>query len=289
MNFFKDDKNGLNRPEYNVFGHRGSEKPLHGRFETKNFVLSIFRIRERDSTRVVGITVFILVILIHLWLIFDLIKQVKQPSKSKPEVIQISLIAPPSPLKKQDSASAPTPSAVFASPKQPKTINQKKLEPEKPLKVVKKKIIEPQKPVEKPKLFEEKVPQITQIPVTESPAPEQHQETLNHQENLATPAPQPHPISPPTIKEDEKATCTVCPTLKYKKDWQERGWQGRVVLKFQLTADGLAENITVISSSGHELLDEAAINNIKESRFTPSSTGNTRTVTKPINFKLIKE
>ena len=288
MNFFKDDKNGLNRPEYNVFGHKEPEKSLNAHFEPKqNTTLSIFR--ERNNTRVVGITVFILVILIHLWLILDLMKHEQQPITRKPEIIEISLIASPSHLQKHDSTSTASSSVAPISPKQPKTINPKQLASEKLLKVVKKKIIESQKPVEKPTILEEKAPQITPIPVTESPVVEQHHETQKPQENSAIPTPQPPPITPPTIKEDEKATCTVCPTLKYKKDWQERGWQGRVVLKFQLTADGLAENITVISSSGHELLDEAAINNIKESRFTPSNTGNTRTVTKPINFKLIKE
>jgi protein TonB len=70
---------------------------------------------------------------------------------------------------------------------------------------------------------------------------------------------------------------------------KRRGWQGVVVLKFELDASGQAINIVVEQSSGHELLDEAAIENAKASRFSTQATEASRKVTKTYKFTIKEE
>lgn len=59
-----------------------------------------------------------------------------------------------------------------------------------------------------------------------------------------------------------------------------------MLLKFELTPDGLVRNITVVRSSGHQQLDQAAKDNAKESRFTQGEPGVIRLATKQFNFTL---
>lgn len=46
-------------------------------------------------------------------------------------------------------------------------------------------------------------------------------------------------------------------------------WQGKVVLKFVVTADGTVENLQVVQSSGHAVLDEAAMETIRRASPLP--------------------
>lgn len=46
-------------------------------------------------------------------------------------------------------------------------------------------------------------------------------------------------------------------------------WQGKVVLKFVVTADGTVENLEVVQSSGHAVLDEAAMETIRRASPLP--------------------
>lgn len=46
-------------------------------------------------------------------------------------------------------------------------------------------------------------------------------------------------------------------------------WQGKVVLKFVVTEDGTVENLEVVQSSGHAVLDEAAMDTIRRASPLP--------------------
>jgi protein TonB len=46
-------------------------------------------------------------------------------------------------------------------------------------------------------------------------------------------------------------------------------WQGKVVLKFVVRDDGTVENLEVVQSSGHSVLDEAAMETIRRASPLP--------------------
>jgi protein TonB len=46
-------------------------------------------------------------------------------------------------------------------------------------------------------------------------------------------------------------------------------WQGKVVLKFVVKDDGTVENLEVVQSSGHAVLDEAAMETIRRASPLP--------------------
>jgi len=51
---------------------------------------------------------------------------------------------------------------------------------------------------------------------------------------------------------------------------RRRGWQGRVLLDVEVLRDGTVGAIAVSCSSGHRLLDEAALSAVRRWRFTPA-------------------
>ena len=68
-----------------------------------------------------------------------------------------------------------------------------------------------------------------------------------------------------------------------------RGWEGKVVLKVRVSASGKASDILVETSSGHELLDEAAIEAVRSWRFSPARRGDNPLETwvrVPVDFRL---
>lgn len=70
---------------------------------------------------------------------------------------------------------------------------------------------------------------------------------------------------------------------------RRRGDEGRVVLRVQVSAAGLAEQVQLHRSSGNDSLDEAALNTVQNWRFVPAQRGDTpvaASVLVPITFKL---
>lgn len=69
-----------------------------------------------------------------------------------------------------------------------------------------------------------------------------------------------------------------------------RQWEGKVVLKVRVLADGTVAAVTVATSSGHEVLDEAALEAVRAWHFVPAKQGGKTvesTVNVPINFNLL--
>jgi TonB family protein len=79
------------------------------------------------------------------------------------------------------------------------------------------------------------------------------------------------------------------PKPKYPEVARSRGWEGNVLLRVRVTADGRSEQVTVHRSSGYKVLDDSAIDAVQKWRFIPAKRGNTAvacTVIVPIVFTL---
>ncbi len=75
----------------------------------------------------------------------------------------------------------------------------------------------------------------------------------------------------------------------YPERARARGWEGRVLLRVEVTADGRAAAVSVAHSSGHSVLDRAARDAVRRWRFTPAMKAGVRsasTVTIPVRFVL---
>lgn len=88
---------------------------------------------------------------------------------------------------------------------------------------------------------------------------------------------------------DYKAAYLNNPRPAYPMAARRMGWEGRVVLNVEVLAEGSCGNANVLQSSGHEVLDNAALRTVKGWRFVPASRAG-RPVTQwfkvPIQFSL---
>ena len=78
----------------------------------------------------------------------------------------------------------------------------------------------------------------------------------------------------------------------YPRIARESGWEGTVVVRVVVQADGTPDIIQVRKSSGHQVLDDAATDALKNWQFVPAKDGNIpiRSIVEiPINFDLRKQ
>jgi len=59
----------------------------------------------------------------------------------------------------------------------------------------------------------------------------------------------------------------------YPDEARLRGWEGRIVLKFLVTTGGRVEEVTVVQSSGHAILDRAAVTAARQWLYAPARRG----------------
>ena len=64
----------------------------------------------------------------------------------------------------------------------------------------------------------------------------------------------------------------LLPRFDYPSAARRRGWQGRVRIGLHVEADGDLTRIHLVESSGHALLDRAAVKNVTELRNVPAAT-----------------
>lgn len=79
------------------------------------------------------------------------------------------------------------------------------------------------------------------------------------------------------------------PKPDYPSIARSRGWQGKVILRVQISAAGKVESVAVEQSSGHELLDESALTAVRDWLFVPAIQANqpiASSVLVPIIFSL---
>jgi protein TonB len=133
----------------------------------------------------------------------------------------------------------------------------------------------PPRPIESPPLL-----------VAESPAPSQVVAVPSPKPEPAPPAPAPPaPVVPPSFN----AAYLQNPPPAYPTLSRRRGEKGTVLLRVYVSAQGTAEQVQVRTSSGHELLDQAALDAVRRWRFVPARQGDqpvAASVLVPIVFTL---
>lgn len=77
----------------------------------------------------------------------------------------------------------------------------------------------------------------------------------------------------------------------YPRQAREKGWQGRVILRLKVLADGTVDSGTIYQSSGYQLLDDNAVKAATQWTFKPAMNGGfpiVSTVNIPIQFDLVE-
>jgi periplasmic protein TonB len=275
MYFFNNHKDGLSRQTLPPSG--GSAIPIAG---SKQALFDILTGEEKPGS--IGGLLLVLVLLLHLWGALWLLQPVELVTLAQPLMMEFSLV------------SAPGEQLITAPPAPPKVV-----EPVKPL-------IQPKKPpVKKP--VKKKTPVVAKQarlpkPVTNSdamlPAPSLAEsiEDAAATSRDAAPAANTAKTAKPSPSRAESyseanfsANYGTNPKPKYPAVARSRGWQGKVLLRVKVTADGLSEAVILHQSSGHDSLDESAIAAVEKWQFIPAKRGNTPvacTVIVPIIFTL---
>lgn len=228
-------------------------------------VLAKFKVdtTNKDRKHIDYLVLGLLSLLIHTTLIqqFDRIgleQDLIEPEKPAPKV-QITLSRPqPKPI------APPPPPIAKPKPVVPKAV---------PLK--------PPKPKPIPKIVE-------QTP-TPSPAP-----IVDNPQVVDSPAPAAPQAAAPVVAEKITAPSAGADYLNnpppvYPEIAMERGWEGKVLMKVHVLPDGHPDTVSVIKSSGQQVLDDAAVKTVHKWSFVPAKRGDTPIagwVTVPITFKL---
>lgn len=139
-------------------------------------------------------------------------------------------------------------------------------------------------------------PEVVPDPIltTPTPTPESVPETpptASLPNSLPTPTP-PTPNLPPstassTILARPNPSQNSAPT--YPDLARKKGWTGSVLLRAQISAQGTVDSLTLLKSSGHEILDQSATRAVRHWRFYPQEVGGTptsSTVEIPVKFSL---
>ena len=99
----------------------------------------------------------------------------------------------------------------------------------------------------------------------------------------------PPPAAEPLTEPGFGAAYLHNPAPAYPAVAQQRGWQGTVLLRVHVLANGRADHVALLSTSGHPSLDDAAAEAVAGWSFVPASRGAQTIdgwVQVPIDFKL---
>jgi protein TonB len=156
---------------------------------------------------------------------------------------------------------------------------QKPKEPEKPKAPEKPK--ETKKKPDKPKKKESKqpaAPAVAEKKIAPAPAPAASSASATPAKTSPSAAPRSAPAATQSAAISDAPARVTNPSLvgcalEYPERARKRNQQGTVRLRYQIGANGRATDITVIESSGHRLLDEAAQKIIADCKFQPQMRG----------------
>ena len=230
----------------------------------------------------IGSLLLILVLLLHLWGALLLLKPVEPITLAQPLMMEVSLVSAPG----QDASTSPPAPPKVAEPIKP---------PVQPKKPPVKKPVKKKTPVI-PK--QAKLPKPVAVSDATLPPPsleESFEDAAESSSNTATTAHAAKSASgtqgnaEPFSEANFSANYGTNPKPKYPAIARSRGWQGKVLLRVKVSADGLSEAVTLHSSSGHDTLDESAIAAVEKWQFIPAKRGNTAvasSVIVPIIFTL---
>lgn len=129
---------------------------------------------------------------------------------------------------------------------------------------------------------------LTTAPVEAPPLPDRAPEGANLPEIVlppaqTPPAAQPQPTTGATARlEHLRLITNLSLLLSYPTEARRKGWEGTVILKLEVTADGSLAEATLHRSSGYDALDRAALRMIRKARFE----GGPGTLLQPIEYRL---
>lgn len=231
--------------------------------------------------------------LLHL-LLFLLRDSITLPREDLPTPalpIEVSLVAG---AVQNTAQFANTPAKATEPPKAPDPPPEVKKPPQKPAPLPKPK---PKPRPPDPELEPEPLRDREKPADTATPTPSS---ASNRQEALKTPAvedkgaPGKATESKPAGAEFEgpkPASHMNNPKPEYPEVAKRRGWEGKVTLKVFVHADGTVGEVRVAVSSGHEMLDEAALDAVRRWRFVPAKRNGQAVdswVSFPINWNIDK-
>jgi protein TonB len=195
---------------------------------------------------------------------FSAQKSSPNPASVPSPVVSVSLVAAQASV----PAPEPEPQPVVAPPPKPVA---KAPEPEpSPEPVKKKRVAKPEstaKPVTQPQPVEVAA---LRVPVVES---------------------EPAIVDLPVILPRANAAYLKNPPPKYPRSMLRRGIEGTVLVSAQVFDDGRCNHVKLKESSGHRLLDEAALSAVKSWQFVPARKGDMNIVAWvdiPIDFRITR-
>ncbi len=274
MYLFKNHEDGFNQHDIQSSG--GSTLSSTHRTQSLFDVLT-----GEEKPRSIGILLFLLMGLLHLWAVLWFLQPGAPITMAQPLMMEISLVSTQGLKPANDSPAPPKP----ADPVKPK---------QKPVNKTIKKPIKAKKPVHKQ--VELPKPISTAEDLLPPPSQTETVDPVSNQTNEAvaqtsTPASASGKTgsAEPYNEASFAANYGTNPKPKYPNEARSRGWQGKVLLRVSVSAEGLSEAVNIHRSSGHDVLDESAIAAVEKWQFIPAKRGNMTvacTVIVPIIFTL---
>lgn len=141
-------------------------------------------------------------------------------------------------------------------------------------------------------------------PVTRRQLPTRHRELQQLPGAQSSPDPQPpvaEPLEPSKAAPEAEPAAAAplcvgptelaahCPPPPYPRRAERRGLQGTVELRIHVRPDGTVQRVEVVSTSGHQVLDDAAQTAVLDWRYAPATEDGRavgRTVSKRIEFQI---
>jgi protein TonB len=171
-------------------------------------------------------------------------------------------------------SSAPRPPKIFNETYVDVTLTQPPPEPPKPVVVpqpLRPKIeTPPPKPEEKPQPPPPPKPEMT-IPEPK-PEPTKPEPPPPAPKPVVVPQPQPEPPEEKYVSVTELKYAHRVEAI-YPPEAQRRHQQGQVTVKIYINEAGVLDKVEIVKSSGHPLLDAAAVKAVKESQFSAAFEG----------------
>ncbi len=154
--------------------------------------------------------------------------------------------------------------------------------------------IEPPRPLP-PKATERQPQRAVAVPMPVPAAPPVAENAVQQQAQVAIAAPQPAPVVAPPAPEPAveppryNAAYLSNPKPVYPLSARRRGIEGRALIRAEISLDGECLRAELKQTSGHDMLDHAALEAVKKWRFVPARRGSQAVVEwveVPITFKL---
>ncbi|MDD2815303.1 MAG: energy transducer TonB [Thiotrichaceae bacterium] len=222
---------------------------------------------------------FLLIALLHLsglWGIWRAQAALTPPVAPPQQVITAMLIAP----EPKPEPPPPKPEPVKPVVKPPKPVKPKPALKPTPERAITEKTVRLNTPPEVEEVAEAK-------PTPVKTAPVLPQKTAVSAAKTAQPHPQTAPVK--TTAPQFNAAYLNNPAPEYPSSARRMGETGRVILRVQVTANGVPSQVLIHSSSGVDSLDEAALEAVQRWKFVPAKQGETPVaawVNVPIQFTL---